>query len=256
MNTQPFLRPEMLLFDVGNVLICDDTSAIFVYRCLYETLGGKLWGSAHDLVKRRSELLESGTCRDLWQVVDALLPEQYNSVEFRNETRRKLYAEWGRYSPPIPQMGEVVKELSRHYRLGLLANQPETVEDVLRERHLWDFFEVKGVSNIVGMQKPERAFFQWAVDQAGLPPEKIMMVGDRLDNDVRPAKEFGMTTCWIDFARELRPWQPEDDFDAVMKRCKHLVCIPPVVDPSDPLYKPDMRVTSPADMLRQFTQLK
>lgn len=250
-----FTKPKMLLFDVGNVLICDDTSAIFVYRCLYGALGGARWGTPMDLVNARANLLSRGKARDLWQVVAHLLPTGIALDAFRTETRRKLYAEWGRYSPPMPEMAEVVYALAKHYRIGLLANQPPTVEGVLRERGLWDCFEIKGISALVGMEKPTPEFFQWAFDQAGLPPAEIMMVGDRLDNDVRPAKAQGMSTCWLDFLPLFRPWVPEDSFSATLQPCRNLVCVPPDIRPSDDSYTPTVRVTSPEDMLNQLINL-
>ncbi|WP_308159298.1 HAD family hydrolase [Curtobacterium sp. ISL-83] len=47
------------------------------------------------------------------------------------------------------------------------------------------------------MEKPSPEFFARVVVEAGLEPESILYVGDRLDNDVLPARAVGMRTAFI-----------------------------------------------------------
>ncbi|MDD4278319.1 HAD family hydrolase [Candidatus Sumerlaeota bacterium] len=258
MNTDtPHLsRPKLLLFDVGDVLVCDSTSAIFVYRCLYDALGEHHWGTPQDLVNEREKLINSGKAKDLWKVVELLLPDSIELDEFRQHTRAEMYNDWGYHSPAVPLMAEVLHKLSKSFRLGLLANQPETIEDVLRERELWDLFEIQGISDIVKMHKPQENFFLWAINEAHLPPNEIMMIGDRVDNDIVPAKKLGMSGCWINFPPEMRPWEPYDEFTRAFKPCKNLVCVPQPIDPKDEQYLPDITVVSPRDLLNKLCALE
>ena len=39
--------------------------------------------------------------------------------------------------------------------------------------------------------------FEKTLELAGCQPCDSVMVGDRLDNDIRPAKNLGMRTVWI-----------------------------------------------------------
>lgn len=43
-----------------------------------------------------------------------------------------------------------------------------------------------------GVAKPDPAFFARVIEAAGEPPENIAYIGDRLDNDVLPARQAGM----------------------------------------------------------------
>ncbi len=45
--------------------------------------------------------------------------------------------------------------------------------------------------------KPDIKLFQIAVENSGCKPSETIMVGDRLDNDIFPAKAIGMKTIWI-----------------------------------------------------------
>lgn len=52
-------------------------------------------------------------------------------------------------------------------------------------------------STELGVAKPDRLIFEKAIKLAGSMPQNSVMVGDRLDNDIIPAKAFGMQTVWI-----------------------------------------------------------
>ena len=66
-------------------------------------------------------------------------------------------------------------------------------------------------SGDVGISKPDPAIFHMALEQAGCtPPEDAVMIGDRLDNDVRPAKALGFGTVRI-LQGPGRFQQPRDD---------------------------------------------
>jgi HAD superfamily hydrolase (TIGR01549 family) len=52
-------------------------------------------------------------------------------------------------------------------------------------------------SEIVGVNKPNDAGFRYIMQKTGLPPESHMMVGDRENVDLAPAKALGMHTCLV-----------------------------------------------------------
>ena len=57
--------------------------------------------------------------------------------------------------------------------------------------------KVKALSFRAGVKKPEPAFHQAAVRALGVPPERILMIGDTYENDIAPAIREGMKTAWI-----------------------------------------------------------
>jgi HAD superfamily hydrolase (TIGR01549 family) len=85
--------------------------------------------------------------------------------------------------------------LDAGYRVGVAANQPSTTEAVVNAIGLpLDFV---ASSETWGVAKPDPAFFARIVEQLGLPAERIAYVGDRVDNDVRPAAEAGMVAVFL-----------------------------------------------------------
>ncbi len=79
--------------------------------------------------------------------------------------------------------------------VGLAGNQPAHAEATLRALDLP--VDVIGTSHGWGVAKPSPAFFERVVAAGGGDASSILYVGDRPDNDVRPALEAGMKTCLI-----------------------------------------------------------
>ena len=86
---------------------------------------------------------------------------------------------------------------ARGYRLGVIANQVAGLRERLAAWGLLPYFEVVISSADVGAAKPSPDIFRLALESAGCPAAECVMVGDRLDNDIRPAKALGMRTVWV-----------------------------------------------------------
>jgi len=96
------------------------------------------------------------------------------------------------YPDALPCLRELA---SAGYRLGIAANQPEATAHVLAELDIP--LELIATSAGWGIEKPARAFFDRIGAELGLPHGQIAYVGDRLDNDVRPARAAGMVAVWV-----------------------------------------------------------
>ena len=124
---------------------------------------------------------------------------------------RALEARAARYwhYPPSALHADVVPTLhgllDAGYRLGVIANQPSQVRAAMERDGLVGFFEVWGVSDDLGLHKPDPALFRRTLELAGVAGERTVMVGDRLDYDMRPARAAGMHTVWL-----LRGEAPDD----------------------------------------------
>ncbi len=81
------------------------------------------------------------------------------------------------------------------WRVGLAGNQPEEAEGALIAAGAPADFIASSAG--WGVEKPSPAFFAKVVEGAGLPAHQIAYVGDRLDNDVLPAKAAGMTAVFL-----------------------------------------------------------
>ncbi len=96
-----------------------------------------------------------------------------------------------------PGVHETVRTLSERYTLALAANQPSAVRDLLIREQLLEHFRWQQVSEDMGVAKPDLLFFHMILDGMGIPADEAVMVGDRLDADVLPAKLLGLRTIRV-----------------------------------------------------------
>ena len=105
------------------------------------------------------------------------------------------WAPWPkRLDPLCPGVHELLQKLHGRYKLGVIANH---AADVVRRIGLDPYIDVAMISQEVGFSKPDPRMFTTALERAGCAPQEAVMVGDRLDNDIAPAKRLGMRTIWI-----------------------------------------------------------
>lgn len=96
--------------------------------------------------------------------------------------------------------------------VGLAGNQPAQAEPLLRDLDLP--VDVIHTSEGWGVAKPSPAFFEHVVREGGGDASTILYVGDRPDNDVRPALAVGLKTCLI----RRGPWGHILDLPAVAEQ--------------------------------------
>ena len=145
----------------------------------------------------RDRKIGHGSVRELAsEVCKAILPQGYSEPIVRRmdpsvrEGRRTLFR--------IADGAEsVLKQLSRKYDLGVIANQSEDVLALLKSSGLGEYFKVKAISATVGLKKPSPEIFALALKEAGHEAKECIMVGDRLDTDICPANKLGMKTIRV-----------------------------------------------------------
>lgn len=84
------------------------------------------------------------------------------------------------------------------FRLAVISNWDERLRDLLRRLHLDSHFEAIVVSCEVGHRKPDRAIFDEATRQLGLPAGQILHIGDSVEMDLMGARNAGFHALRID----------------------------------------------------------
>lgn len=94
--------------------------------------------------------------------------------------------------------------------VGIAGNQTARAGDLLRDLALPA--DMIATSDDWGVTKPDPGFFRRILEETPGGPDEILYVGDRLDNDIRPAAGLGLRTALI----RRGPWAliQQDDPDA------------------------------------------
>ncbi|MEU3659644.1 HAD family hydrolase [Streptomyces sp. NPDC032940] len=80
--------------------------------------------------------------------------------------------------------------------LGIAGNQTIRAGRILRELFS-DDVDLIGTSDDWGASKPDPEFFKRVTDAVPAEAGEILYVGDRCDNDIRPARDAGMLTALV-----------------------------------------------------------
>ncbi|MCZ1006408.1 HAD family hydrolase [Streptomyces lydicus] len=80
--------------------------------------------------------------------------------------------------------------------LGIAGNQTVRAGGILRSLFTNDV-DLIGTSDDWGASKPDRLFFERVADVVPFANDQILYVGDRVDNDLRPAVAAGMHTALV-----------------------------------------------------------
>jgi putative hydrolase of the HAD superfamily len=155
-----------------------------------------------------------GMVRELLQGFGVALSE--------DELARFLEAEHAAWEP-ARQIGNSTHALldslrERGLKTGLVSNAFDPgwlLHNDLERMGLAERLDVAVFSSEVGMRKPHEAIFAAALDPLGAAPGRTLFVGDRRYEDIRGAKEMGMTTVqayWFRADDDERGLEP--DYDA------------------------------------------
>ena len=118
-----------------------------------------------------------------------------------------------------PEIDGLLRRLrARGLRLGIVANQLQTARERLARAGIGELFDHHGLSGLSGLRKPDPRAFTAAAEALGVPAPACIMVGDRIDNDIAPAKALGMAAILLRSGRHRRqrPRTPAEEPDAIV----------------------------------------
>lgn len=123
----------------------------------------------------------------------------------------------------FPDALPVLRDLqSRGYRLGLISNFEQWLEERLVELEVGQLFDVSVISGFVLIEKPDPAIYSLALKRAGVPPQRAVHVGDSISMDVEPASSVGMHTVLLDRSGRYR--------EEPVPRIESLQDLPPLLE--------------------------
>jgi putative hydrolase of the HAD superfamily len=116
---------------------------------------------------------------------------------------RELYATFSHMSS-YKLFDDVLPTLDRlsgsGYTLGLISNFERWLEEMLVELEVGHIFDVTVISGVEGVEKPDVAIYEKALERAGIEASAAVHVGDSPTLDVAPATQAGMIAVLLDRA--------------------------------------------------------
>ena len=203
---------KVLFFDVGYTLVNED--AVLEKRCREqaETEEAKKLGLSTD---------------DIYHEIEIATVSR--KPQFRTVIDKFGFKEVAPYLTELEIMYEgvpaIIKTLAEKYELGIIANQLDGLKEKLEAFGLLKYFKYIISSWDVQVMKPDVRIFEYALDKANCSAQEACMIGDRIDNDILPAKSLGMKTVWIKqgFGALQKPLSKSEEPDYTINKLSELL---------------------------------
>lgn len=169
---------KWLFFDVGSTLVDEHIAFEHRFRDIANLANveyEQVYNNAINLYKknRKGDL-------EIAKQLGVKLPDWYKEDEI-------LYKD----------TNKTLRLLTSKYKIGIIANQPLGTEKRLKKYGITQYIDLIVASAEEGISKPDRRIFEIALKRSGCKPNEAVMIGDRIDNDIVPAKLLGMHTIWV-----------------------------------------------------------
>jgi HAD superfamily hydrolase (TIGR01549 family) len=217
-----------LFFDLGNTLVSEEAATEHRLGQLARLLARH---GRHCSVENLRSALEQASSEFAPRLISAAIARLTDDPELAQRIAAEL-----RYpkelETPYDGAGAVLRTLSARYRIGVIANQSPGTEARLTKWGLMPYVSICLASAELGLEKPDPAIFRLALSRAECAPGEAVMIGDRLDNDIRPARLQGWKTIRVlqGLARFQSPRDTFEEADATVARLTGLLALfPPAI---------------------------
>lgn len=148
-------------------------------------------------------------CLDIEEAVDSFCPSTYQYVFYkylRNnqslfDKAYRLYLEtWQQRKPPLKLNAGIEREvrlISQSFKLGIAGQYGSELLKVLKEASILDYFSYQLTQDDFAITKPDPRYYEEITKAFGVDSRECIMVGDRIDKDIIPAKQLGMRTVLV-----------------------------------------------------------
>ncbi|MGB3187841.1 MAG: haloacid dehalogenase type II [Limnoraphis sp.] len=108
------------------------------------------------------------------------------------ESLWKSIETWKTFSDTV----EALQALKQKYRLVIISNIDDDLFAQTAQQLQVEFDDVITAQQVKSY-KPAQRNFEFALEKIGLSPDKVLHVAQSLYHDIAPAKQFGLTTVWV-----------------------------------------------------------
>jgi HAD superfamily hydrolase (TIGR01549 family) len=213
------MRYRAVLFDVGGPLDLEFAWEIAIDGAIATACGLEGIRVAPAMIEEASEAAVAAFAPDAYaHMVETLCGGDPQTIERVHQRVRAMVGNLDVFQLR-PEIDGLLRRLREHgLKLGIVANQPQTARERLARAGIGDLLDYHGLSGLTGLRKPDPRAFLAAAEALGVLPAACIMVGDRIDNDIAPAKALGMAAVLLRSGRHRRqrPRSPADEPDAVV----------------------------------------
>ena len=189
-----------IFFDVDQTLISEWEFLKFIDNKIFlliNNYGARIdyrnYSALKDNILRNRKIKTTETITDLvYEISRITLPTGYDKIILKKIIPDIIFGKQNLLSL-YQDTKETLNSLKADHKLGIISSQSNEIQNILRLNGLNDIFHIKHFIKETGSEKQNRLeIFRNAIQATNYPLEDIIMVGDRLDLDIYPAKKLGI----------------------------------------------------------------
>ncbi|MEZ5359922.1 MAG: HAD-IA family hydrolase [Candidatus Zixiibacteriota bacterium] len=217
------MSKQAVLLDAGGVLL-DETNleeafcksiVDALHLCEYDYTADQYW---RDYKQGMLCFCPKSTHYVMWKVTGGNI-EEFNRVI---GVFREVFAQ-----PRLvlmPGIDAQLQTLANKFALVLAGQYGSEIYDLLDKHDLSGLFANRYSQDNFALTKPDPRYFLQLADRAGISPADCIMVGDRIDKDIVPAKMAGMKTVLVKSSiyKIQQPRIPDECPDATIESVNEL----------------------------------
>jgi len=195
---RPSLTPSTILLDAGGVILDEREIEDF---CA-ETITGLI-----------AKHVPGYGLNDYWahvdEAVEVFCPTVYKYILWKNlkfdreihdRALQQFKSRFKSSRPPVKLMagfGDEIKAIHENFDTAIAGQYGREILTLLEKNNLLDCFSHHITQDDFEITKPDPRYYEAIVKRIGVDPEACVMVGDRIDKDVIPARLLGMKTVLV-----------------------------------------------------------
>lgn len=192
------MKITTVLLDAGGVILDESEDEKARVRVAVEVLSGVVPGYTSEMLYR-----------DLNEAIEGFCPRILAHVFWKHVKPDRaifdrLYDEfvsgWRPNRPALrimPGFREEAEVIARDFRIGIAGQYGGELLDLLKDESLIDLFTHRFTQDDFDITKPDPRYLERIALACGVAPGECVMVGDRIDNDIIPARQLGMKAILV-----------------------------------------------------------
>jgi putative hydrolase of the HAD superfamily len=225
---------KAVLFDLGNVVWDDNPADERFLEMMITALGRSGIHPTEQEVAEAKELAAQSYAPSLFRAVlwRLVRGDQASYKQVLAQTvaqfEKLSWSEYQALTTPFPDVHDLLAALrGSGFLLGVASNNLAWARERLEETGLLPYFHFVGISQILGLYKPDPRLFLRVLEEIEADPGRSVMVGDRLDMDVYPAHVAGMRAIRVRRGNHSlqQPRYPKDVPDADVEQVQDVLPI-------------------------------
>jgi len=210
-----------------------DAGGVILDEMIFEENSAKIITNIIQKINKKYSITDYWN--DVNEAVYRFVPKVYDYVMFKHIRENHVFENSkNQYKNEIKQLSikftfidginEFLEKYSKHYNIGIIGQYGKDFKQFLENNNVLRFFTFSEIQDDYNISKPNPKYFEAVLEKCKCKADESIMIGDRIDKDIIPAKMIGMKTIRIKVGihKNQEPRIPEEIPDLTVEKIEDI----------------------------------